>query len=210
MTDESIPLLQTILSDEAWHRLAPAVRSHYRLSPNPPRTMTLSGMMDDIFHIPLIKPLLLLASRLDALVAFAGSDIPVTVRNWTNPNRPQALFWHRTFTCPDGRTRIFRSRMEATERPGEVVELLRYGVGIRMRVVEREGALVYLALEHCWKIGRWFVPIPNWALLGTATIVERAISDREVYLDFVIEHPWYGRTFGYRGRFSLPDDVQVG
>jgi hypothetical protein len=197
------PLLQRVLGDAAWQRLAPAVRRHYRIHDHVPETLVLQGVMAEIFHSPLIKPLLLLARTLDALVPYRGSDVPVEVCNRTDPAHPGALFWHRTFRFPEGRDSIFRSRMQAMA-DGEIVELLRFGVGIHLRVEERDGALVYRALRHCWQIGPWLVPIPNWLLLGDATIVEGAVSDDELYLDFSIDHPLLGRTFGYRGRFRLP------
>jgi len=206
MSTRSQPLFQRALGNAAWNRLAPAVRRHYAMSAATAETRTLPGIMEEIVHAPIIKPLLLVAQAFDALVPQRGRDVPVEVRNWTDPAKPRTLFWHRTFRFPDGRTSIFRSRMEPGG-PGEIIELLRFGVGIRMRVEESNGALVYMALEHCWKIGPWRLGIPNWALLGTATIVERAISDDELHLDFSIKHPLFGRTFGYRGRFALPEGV---
>jgi hypothetical protein len=163
----------------------------------------LQGIMEEIHHAPLIKPLLLLARAFDALVPLQGRDIPVEVRNSTDPHRPHALFFHRTFRFPGGHAAIFKSHMRPG-RPGEIIELLRFGLGIRMRVEERDGALIYTALEHCWKLGPWFLGIPNWALLGDAVIVESGLSEHELRLDFRIDHPLLGRTFGYRGRFSLP------
>lgn len=195
-------LIEQALGEAAWNRLAPLVRDHYRLDPATGESLTLTGVMDEIFHAPLIKPLLAVAGYFDALVSRRGRDVPVEVRNWTDPARPRTLFWHRTFRFPGGDPCVFRSRM-VLAGPGEIVELLRFGVGIRMRVEEREGDLVYTALEHCWEIGPWRLGIPNWALLGDALIVESAVSDQALGLRFDIRHPWFGRTFGYRGRFGL-------
>lgn len=204
MSNISQALFRQVLGEAAWNRLAPVVRSHYEMTETSAETKTLRGVMEDIHHSPVIKPLLLLARRFEALVPYRGRDVPVVVCNRTDPAYPRVLFWHRTFRFPDGRSSIFQSRMEPG-RPGEVIEFLRFGIGIRMRVEERGGALVYTALEHCWKIGPWLPRIPNWALLGTAIIVERAISEREVRLDFSIKHPLLGKTFGYCGRFEVPE-----
>ena len=204
MTQIAKPLFQQALGDEAWQRLAPAVQRHYRMGHAEAEEQELKGQMDEIFHAPYAKPLLWLAGRFGGLVARGGRDVPVTVRNWTDPARPNVLFWHRTFRFSDSDHCIFRSCMERIGKSDEIVESLRYGVGIRMRVEERDGALVYTALSHGWKIGSRFLPIPNWMLLGDAVIVERAIADDELYLDFVIHHPWFGKTFGYRGRFTFP------
>lgn len=203
MPNLSKPLFQQILGDAAWGRLAPAVRRHYLIPGSREETLVLQGVMSEIFHSPVIKPLLLLAQAMDALVPYQGREVPVEVANYADPECPQTLYWHRTFHFPNGRKTVFRSRMQAVAE-GEVVELLRFGVGILLRVEEHEGHLVFRALRHCWKIGPWMLPIPNWLLLGDATIVEGALDEEELFLDFAIEHPLLGRTFGYRGRFHLP------
>lgn len=195
-------LFHRVLGEDAWNRLAPAVRRHYSLGPDA-ESLVLHGVMTEIFHSPWIKPLLLLAQAIDALVPYQGNDVPVEVRNRCDPTHPQSLFWHRTFRFSGGRTSHFRSRMEAVA-DGEIVELLRFGIGIHLQVEERDGALIYRALRHCWKLGPWMLPIPNGLLLGDATIVERAVSDEELHLEFAIDHPLLGRTFGYRGYFTLP------
>lgn len=199
------PLFRRALGDDAWHRLAPVVRRHYDLAPREGRPRILTGVMEEVFHAPLIKPWLWLGRGLRALVPYRGNEVPTEVRNRTDPARPEALFWHRTFHFPDGRRSVFASRMEAGGA-GEVIEFLRLGIGVRMAVSERDGALVFTGRDHCWRIGKRLVGIPNWALLGDAVIVESAVSDTELRVDFEIVHPLLGRTFGYRGRFRLEDN----
>ncbi|BBA35784.1 uncharacterized protein sS8_3852 [Methylocaldum marinum] len=200
MTVHDLPVFRRVLGEEHWARLAPAVRRHYDLSPASAEGLILQGVMEEIRHSPLIKPWLVIARWFKALVPYPGDNIPVEVRNATDPDKPDVLYWHRTFSFPDGRTTEFLSRMEPAGS-GEVVEILRFGVGIRMRLAVRDGALVYTGLEHCWKVGPVMIGIPNWLLLGNAVIVESPVSDDEVRLDFEIVHPWLGRTFAYRGRF---------
>lgn len=198
----NMPLFRQALGEDAWNRLAPVVRRHYDISSSTAETKILHGAMEEVYHAPWVKPWLFLARYFNALVPYAGRDVPVEVRNSTDPAFPDTLFWCRTFRFTDGRIAVFSSRMEPG-KPGEIVELLRFGVGIRMSVTEKDGALIFTASEHCWKIGARLLGIPNWVMLGDAIIVERAISANELRLDFDIVHPWFGRSFGYRGRFSL-------
>jgi hypothetical protein len=202
MSTQTPPLLRQALGDAAWNRLAPVVRRHYDMAPHEGGTQILTGLMEEIFHSPVIRPWLWLGRWLQALVPYNGQEIPTEVRNRTDPAQPEALFWHRSFLFPDGRRSVFASRMEAG-RAGEVIEFLRLGIGVRMTVSEQDGALVFTGQDHCWRIGRGLVGIPNWALLGNAVIVERAVSAAELRVDFEIVHPLLGRTFGYRGRFRL-------
>jgi hypothetical protein len=202
MTVRHMPVVRRVLGEEHWARLAPAVRRHYDLSPSFAEDMILDGVMEEIRHAPLIKPWLMLARWFKALVPYPGDNVPVKVRNRTDPTTPDSLYWHRTFSFPDGRVTEFLSRMEPAGR-GQIVEILRFGVGIRMRLSVEDGALVFTGLQHCWKLGPMMIGIPNWALLGNAVIVESPVSDDEVRLDFEIVHPWLGRTFAYRGRFRM-------
>lgn len=192
-----------MLGEDAWHRLAPVVRRHYDLCADSADSLVLHGVMDSVDCAFWVQPWLWLAHWFKALVPYQGRDVAVEVRNWTDPTVPDALFWRRTFHFSGERTALFESRMEPG-RAGEVVELLRFGIGIRLHIAEQNGALLFRADSHCWKIGRRLLNIPNWALLGDAVIVESPLSATELQLNFSIVHPWFGRTFGYCGRFRLP------
>jgi len=198
----TLPIFRLALGEAAWQRLAPVIRQHYDSAAFGTRRLILQGVMEEIFHAPWVKPWLCLARGFNALVPWQGRDVPVEVSNWADPAYPNTLFWHRLFHFADGGEHVFESRMELGGL-GEIIELLRFGVGIRMRVSESGGALVYSARDHCWKIGPWILGIPNWALLGEARIVESMSADGGIHLDFTITHPWFGRSFGYRGRFIL-------
>jgi hypothetical protein len=47
------------------------------------------------------------------------------------------------------------------------------------------------------------VPMPTWAILGDAEILEKGVSDKEFYIDFRMVHPLFGKTFGYSGVYTL-------
>ncbi|MCP3662741.1 MAG: DUF4166 domain-containing protein [Gammaproteobacteria bacterium] len=87
----------------------------------------------------------------------------------------------------------------------EIIEYVRYGMGIRMRMSVLNGALVFKSLGYVWQLGGVTLPIPTWAILGDTEIIEQAISDNEFYIDFKMTHPILGRTFAYSGTFSIVD-----
>lgn len=41
--------------------------------------------------------------------------------------------------------------------------------------------------------------------MSTGVILERQVSSDEFEMSFEINHPWWGRTFTYAGRFVLLD-----
>lgn len=94
-----------------------------------------------------------------------------------------------------------------TLRGNEIVEYVRFNLGICMAMSERNGALCYQSRGYLWKLGRLKLRIPDILLLGNAVITERGIDENSVELDFTINHPLFGRTFTYSGRFDIPADT---
>lgn len=187
---------------ERWHQLDDIVQRHYEMSPGVPACVTIHGVMDEVFHSNVAKLFLLPGRVLGALVPYRGKDIPTEVRNWTEDNNAKAMFWHRTLQFPDKPLAVFKSRMEHVAGD-EIIEYVKFGVGIRMRMSVRDGAMVFTSTGYVWDVGAVRLPIPTWAILGSAEIVERGISDEEFRIDFHMTHPLLGRTFGYSGTFSI-------
>lgn len=191
-----LPLAQTALGD-AWLRLAAPMRRHYGLPCGVDAELTLQGRMRVDYPLKVL-PLILAARLCGALVHRRGDNLAVTVRNRTCDGSP-ALFWRRTFQFP-GRNVIFQSRMEHLAE-NEIVEYVRFGLGIRLRLSEQDGALVFRSNGYVWNLGPWRLHLPDWLLLGRAEIVERADGEDALLLEFRVEHPWWGKTYDYGGRF---------
>lgn len=85
----------------------------------------------------------------------------------------------------------------------EIIEYVRFGMGIRMRMSVKESALIFTSIGYVWDVFGIKLPIPTWAILGDAEIIEKAISDNEFYIDFNMVHPLFGKTFSYSGVFSI-------
>jgi hypothetical protein len=206
-------LFQAVLG-EGWGRLAAPVRRHYDLAMG--EDQIVAGVMAEIDHAAWLAPVLWLAGRLEILVPYRGREVPVEVRH-TVPldqpaEQPSALPFLRTFHFPGHPPAVFRSRMEALG-PGEVVEWVGPGFGLVMAVTVREdGALVYTGRRYVWRLGGVCLPLPGRWVLGQARIVESAAGPdagevlggpAELRLDFDLLHPWWGRSFCYRGRFRI-------
>jgi hypothetical protein len=57
-------------------------------------------------------------------------------------------------------------------------------------------------------MGRLSLRFPTWLLLGSGTITESGRSDTEFVMDFQMQHPVFGRTFSYSGRFVLDEHAE--
>lgn len=183
-----------------WSDLGAAVRRHYDLSPHTETRLEVEGTMEVAFS-PVGKLLISVGRLFGALVPYRGRGIPVSVRNWSRADS-DAMFWHRTFRYPGRKPVIFLSRMEyAGEK--QIVEYVKYGLGIRMRLSSEGKSLRFDSLGYQWGLGPLTLRIPDWALLGRAVIRETPISEGSFRVDFEIDHPLWGRTFEYSGEFCF-------
>jgi hypothetical protein len=94
----------------------------------------------------------------------------------------------------------------------EIIEYVRFGLGIRMRLSVEEGALIFSSTRYLWNLGFLRLSLPTWLILGHARIEERGLSADRIAMTFEMVHPWFGKTFGYEGRFSIkhpdkPEDM---
>jgi hypothetical protein len=201
--EKNIPVIRHALGSQ-WEKLHPTVRRHYNLSADDAAYLRLTGTMYEVDHAAIIKPFIWIAGLFGALVPYRGRDLPVEVINKVKQDG-NTLYWQRHFHFPGKGPYRFTSRME-TLKNNEIVEYVRYKLGIRMAMSVQNGALCYRSRGYLWKLGPLNVYIPDWLLLGEATIMERGIDDKTVELDFVIRHPLFGQTFTYSGCFTLHEE----
>ena len=150
-----------------WSKLGAAVRRHYDLPSHSETRLEVEGTMAVAFS-PVGKLLISVGRLFDALVPYRGRGVPVSVRNWSSTDS-DAMFWHRTFRYPGRKPVIFRSRMEYTGEK-QIVEYVKYGLGIRMRLSAEGESLRFDSLGYQWDLGSLTLRIPDWALLGRAVI----------------------------------------
>jgi hypothetical protein len=203
--DQTHAPIRQALGDD-WPLLGEIIRRHYDLTPHSDSRFEVEGVME--VSVSPIGRLFVSASRLfDALVPFPGRGVPVQVRNWSQADS-KAMFWHRTFRYPGRKPVIFRSRMEYAGGR-EIVEYVKFGLGIRMQLSAEGEALRYDSRGYEWDLGLLTLPIPDWLLLGKAVIKEIPESAETFRVEFTIEHPIWGRTFGYAGKFiAQPQAVE--
>lgn len=199
------PVIKKALGNE-WKKLAPVVKRHYDLSPESQDCLTLVGIMNEVYHSPAAKLFVLAGRFFGALVSQQGVEIATVVRNLAQTREENMLMWHRTLHFNDKEPVVFESHM-VTKNPHEVIEFVKFGMGIRMKLSVIDQALVYRSINYLWNIAGFSIPLPNWLLLGEAVIIESACADDKVHLDFKIRHPLLGTTFRYSGKFSISEGV---
>jgi hypothetical protein len=197
----NVSVMQKALGKQ-WDNLGSSVKKHYDLTPGNDGQITVEGIMDEVTHSLWAKPFIVIGQLFGALVPYRGQNVPVIAKNWTDSNNSQALFWHRTFSFIGKQPYIFESRMEHY-KDDEIVEYVRFNLGVRMRLSVKDGSLVYKNVDYIWKLGKLTIHIPNWLTLGSADIIETPISDSLFKMDFTMKHPLFGLMFCYCGEFEI-------
>jgi len=197
---DNTPVIAQALGKE-WDKLHPLVRRHYGIPPGTVSHVIMKGEMREVYYSRRAAPLIHIARVFGALVAKRATAIPVMVIN-SSRHGDTAMHWHRTFRYPDGTERTFESRM-VYAGGNEIIEYVRFGLGIRMAMSVKDGALLFESRGLHWGRPHAGLPIPDMLLLGRSHIIERAISDEQFEVEFDTRHPLYGKNFGYNGTFRI-------
>lgn len=192
----NIPLLQKALGED-WNKLPSVIQRHYSVAID--SKTCLKGAME-IAYPNYLLPLISLIHLCGGLVVRRGKDIETRVEKTTSQQNTQ-LCWKRTLKYYDGEKDYFYSQMSYLQNH-ELIETVRFGFGLRLKVSVDHGMLVYRSNGHIWQCGRFRLTFPDWLLLGTATITETPISDQQFRLNFSINHPLLGNCYCYSGIFQ--------
>lgn len=184
-----------------WDALAPVIQAHYGLSPFTDQSLQLKGSMESVSHSMFADFLIPFTTLVGALVPYHGKNVPVEVINQTHCDKA-GLYWQRTFFFARRKPFIFRSVMYCTG-PQEITEYVRFGFGIRFKLMEKNGGLLYRDNGYVWKVGQRPILIPINLMMGMAYIEEMPISETEFSMKMKLTHPVFGQTFQYNGRFSV-------
>ncbi|MEN6587462.1 MAG: DUF4166 domain-containing protein [Sulfuricella sp.] len=185
---------------QAWAALPLALKNHYQHAEHYDE-----GHLD-IDYPGYLHPLFVLLNSFGALVDRRGSNVPTQVEKkmWGD-----SQFWARTIRFPDGKVVIFNSRWEH-ETGNRLIEFVNPFLGLRMAVWVESGKLHYESIDYVLQLWSVRLSIPEWFMLGKASIVETALDDRRFVMDFRLRHPLLGQIFSYSGQFSTVTDAPLG
>jgi hypothetical protein len=184
-------LMQQVLGAD-WDKLPPALQAHYRFG-----TTTDTGSMD-IEYPRFMQPVWSILRLLGALVDRQGKSVTTIVEKRVVGERQ---VWQRTITYPDGQIVRFDSFWVAAGN-AEVIEFVNPVLGLQMAPYVVGEKLHYRGVRFIAKLGPVMIPIPEWLVLGHATIIEEALDDTHFAMDFRLTHPLFGQLFRYSGKFE--------
>ena len=199
------PVFQQALGP-AWDRLGDVIRRHYAMTPFSDDHVCVRGVMNEVWHAPWAALLMPFGRLFGALVPHQGKDVPIEVHYRCRPDNA-TLYWDRVFHFPGKAPFHFRSHMtHDAARGAEVVEYVRFGIGMRLAVSAEDGALVFHDRGYVWRLGTLHIPLPLGLFMGTARVEERPDphSPEHFTMRMRLHHRWFGDVFRYSGRFHLP------
>ncbi len=188
-------MFKSILAEQ-WELLSPAIQKHYGLKDG--EKISMQGELA-VKHGRFIKVLMPLIRLTGALVPVEGDNFNVTVEN---KRVGDTFYWHRTFQ-KDNKAYIFKSKMQ--QHGSDIVEFVGFGIGIRMGLNVKNGALIYKDKGYVFKLGSWLIPVPVGLLIGKSSIKEFVGHEtgHDLDMQFVVNHPWLGFGFSYMGFFNI-------
>jgi hypothetical protein len=197
------PVFQEVLGED-WHRLGDIIRRHYFLRGFSDDYVCVKGTMHEVWHSAVAKLLIPFARIFGALVPYRGANVPIEVHYNARPD-DGTIHWDRVFHF-DGRPPFhFLSHMEHAGG-NRVIEFIRFGVGMRLKVSAEDGALVFRDEGYIWRIFGIDVPLPIALLLGRAYVEERPVDDERFSMRMTLTHPLFGQLFRYSGSFTIGDE----
>ncbi len=194
------PIFQHVLGAD-WDKLGTIIKRHYFLRPFSGDYICVKGTMHTVHHRVIAKLLIPFARVFGALVPFRGKDVPIEV-HYSAPLDKPSLHWDRVFHFAGRAPYHFRSYMIETG-PHQVIEFVRFGIGMKLRVTAEDGALVFRDEGYIWRIAGIDVPLPMGLLMGTAYVEERPVNEDQFSMCMTLTHPLFGQLFRYDGTFEL-------
>ena len=197
------PIFQTIFGAN-WNKVPTVIRRHYAIRPYADDRVTVEGTLDVMCRGPVrwLRPLFLL---LGMIPPFNANKVPVTVVFESSRNSRDFLF-NRTFHFAGRKPYRFRSRMRQIA-DDEVVELMRFGIGWKMRYLWRDDKVILQHRGYVLSLLGHLVPLPLTALFGAGHAEETAVDDETFDMWVEIRHPWWGKIYGYSGQFRISEET---
>jgi Domain of unknown function (DUF4166) len=196
---KSEPIFKSVFGD-SWNVLPPVMHKHYMNRPYTDDVNTAEGTLDVMCAGP-IKFFAPFFWFMGTVPPQNEKNVPVTVQFVSNKNTKEFCF-NRVFHFRDRKPYAFQSRMIQTSG-NEMVEMMRFGLGWRTSFHWEDDCVKLKHKGYVLKLLGHFIPIPLTMLMGEGNAVERAVDENFFDMEVEITHPWWGKIYGYKGRFEM-------
>lgn len=196
---QSAPIFESIFG-EHWQQLPVVLQKHYRNRPYTNDAYLVKGKLD-VFCAGPIQWLAPLLWRFGGIPPITEYDVPVTVEFLSNQHS-KAFIFNRTFFFKHRKPYRFLSSMVPL-KDNIVVEMMRFGIGWKTSFHWEDGRVKLKHQGYVLKILGHYVSMPLTAIIGAGNATETALDERTFEMQMDITHPWWGKVYGYKGRFEI-------
>lgn len=193
-------IIQEVLGD-SWSELDNVIRRHYFLRPFSDDYICVSGEMSEIYHSSVAQLFIPFATLLSAVVPYRANNVPTDV-HYASSKENANIYSDRVFKFTEKNHYHFKSHMEHV-RDNEVIEFVRFGVGLRLKVTAENGAIVFRGAGYIWRQFGVDIPVPIGLFFGNAYVEETPINENNFRMKMTIEHRLFGVMFRYEGTFNF-------
>lgn len=200
-------IFNIILGDD-WENLGEIIKEHYFLQPHSNDYICVCGEMTEIHHSLFAKLIIPFGLIFGAIVPYRGKNIPVDVHYNSNIENSN-IYWDRVFKFSEKKHFHFKSHMEHI-KDNNVIEFVRFGIGIKLKVTSEQGAIVFRDMGYIWRILGVDIPLPLSLVLGHIYVEERPIDRNFFSMKMIMTHSLFGVLFRYKGKFNLNKNTAKG
>jgi len=200
-------IFNLVLADD-WDDLGDIIKAHYFLKPYSNDYICVCGEMSEIYHSFIAKLIIPFGLIFGAIVPYKGNNIPVDVHYNTSTENSN-IYWDRVFKFSQKKYFHFKSHMVHVEN-NNVIEFVRFGIGIKLKVTSEQGALIFRDSGYIWRISGIDIPLPLNMVLGHIYVEERPIDENTFSMKMTMRHSLFGDLFRYMGIFSLNKETAKG
>lgn len=193
------PIFQSVFGDD-WDKLPNVMKKHYANHPYSNERNTINGKLDLICRYPfkLFSPVLWLVK---GIPPSDEQNVSVQVTFESEPSSKHFIF-NRVFHFKQKKPYHFRSRMIPVSG-SEIIDVMPLRLGWRLNMIWQDNSVKLNHKGYVLHLFGHFIPIPIEFLFGRCNAQEVAIDDETFNMDMHITHPWWGRVYGYTGKFKL-------
>lgn len=196
------PDFERLAGQDGWAHLHPAIRrrfSSHDLRVTYPGELSVQASLLGLVFAWLLQPF--------------GNPLPLTRTRIFNaevnvfPDKDGGVVWQRNFLRPNNSP----LRIESVKQlgiDGNLMECVQPGlfggIGMNLKVCERNGALNFISQNYFVRWGKLHLPVPVWLTPGH-TLVEHIDEGSDKFrFRLTMTHPWFGQTIYQDGVFHDP------
>ncbi len=185
-----------------WQQVHPDIQARFDADPLPGQPIYYDGCMTRVECSRLGAALAWVSGLFTtgALCPWRGMDVPAFITVYKEPGCDDILKLRR-YEFPGGRSYLFRSRMHAAAN-GELLEFVGGGMGMRVTVQERNGALFFTNGGYFIGTKAWQIRLPALLSPGKVELTHANLSRDRFTISIRITHPWFGVLYEQEGEFQ--------